>query len=66
LRCRSALIFGENSKLVSRDRASYIASLMGPKAPIIELPRAQHHLQLDQPLAFVAAVRALLETWSRS
>jgi pimeloyl-ACP methyl ester carboxylesterase len=65
LQCRSALIFGENSKLVSRDRASYIASLMGPKAPIIELPRAQHHLQLDQPLAFVAAVRALLEVWGR-
>ena len=63
LRCRSALIFGENSKLVSRDRAAYIASLMGPNAPIIEIPRAQHHLLLDQPLAFVAGLRALLETW---
>ena len=65
LRCRAALIFGETSKLVSRDRASYIASLMGPDAPIIEIPRAQHHLLLDQPLAFVAALRALLETWRK-
>ena len=65
LRCRAALIFGETSKLVSRDRASYTASLMGPDAPIIEIPRAQHHLLLDQPLAFVAALRALLETWAK-
>ena len=65
LRCRSALIFGETSKLVPRDRASYIASLMGSNAPIIEIPRAQHHLLLDQPLAFVAALRALLETWAK-
>ncbi len=31
-----------------------------------EIPEAQHHVMLDQPLAFVAALRTLLDGWSRS
>jgi pimeloyl-ACP methyl ester carboxylesterase len=42
-----------------------MSSLMGPLAPIVEVPEAQHHVMLDQPLAFVAAVRMLLENWIR-
>jgi pimeloyl-ACP methyl ester carboxylesterase len=64
--CRAALIFGEKSKLVSRDTASYMSSLMGPQAPIVEIPEAEHHVMLDQPIAFVAAVRMLLESWLRA
>ena len=64
LTCRAALIFGENSALMSRDTAQYMSDLMGPLAPIIEIPDAQHHLMLDQPLAFVAALRALLASWT--
>lgn len=66
LRCPSALIFGERSALVSRETAAYMASLMGPRAPVVEIPDARHHVALDQPLAFVAALRALLEGWSRA
>lgn len=66
VRCRSALIFGEKSALVSRETASYMSSLMGPEAPIVEVPEAQHHVMLDQPLAFVAALRMLLEGWIRA
>jgi hypothetical protein len=32
--CRAALIFGEKSALVSRETASYMSSLMGPRAPV--------------------------------
>lgn len=64
--CRAALIFGEKSKLVSRDTASYMSSLMGPQAPIVEVPEAEHHVMLDQPIAFVAALRMLLESWIRT
>jgi pimeloyl-ACP methyl ester carboxylesterase len=52
--CRAALIFGEKSALVSRETASYMSSLMGPRAPVVEVPEARHHVMLDQPLAFVA------------
>lgn len=63
LGCRAALIYGELSALVSRDTAAYMGELMGPAAPIIEIPQARHHLMLDQPLAFVAALRSLLAGW---
>ena len=65
LRCRAALMFGQHSALVSRDTADYMSELMGPQAPIVEIPAAQHHLLLDQPLAFVAALRTLLASWVR-
>mgnify|MGYP003673310081 CR=1 FL=1 len=65
VRCRAALMFGERSALVSRETAAYMSELMGPLAPIVEIPEAQHHVMLDQPLAFVAAARTLLESWSR-
>jgi len=64
--CRAALIYGQRSELVSRKTADYMASLMGPQAPIIEIPDAAHHLTLDQPLAFVAALNTLLEVWQKS
>jgi pimeloyl-ACP methyl ester carboxylesterase len=66
VRCRAALIFGERSALVSRNTASYMSRLMGPAGPIVEVPEAQHHVMLDQPLAFVAALRMLLENWIRA
>ena len=66
LTCRAALIFGESSALVTRQTATYMSQLMGPEAPIIEIPEAQHHVMLDQPLAFVAALRTLLDSWSRT
>jgi pimeloyl-ACP methyl ester carboxylesterase len=61
--CRSALIFGERSSIISRETASYMSMLMGPRAPIVEVPEAHHHVMLDQPLAFVATLRMLLENW---
>lgn len=66
LKCRAALMFGQNSALVSRDTADYMSELMGPQAPVVEIPEAQHHLMLDQPLAFVAALRVLLDAWVRA
>lgn len=66
VRSRAALIFGEKSALVSRGTASYMSKIMGPLAPIVEVPEAQHHVMLDQPLAFVAALRMLLESWIRA
>src|SRR5271168_1657114 len=64
--CRAALIFGEKSALVSRETASYMSSLMGPRAPVVEVPEARHHVGLDQPLGFVAALRMLLYSWMRN
>jgi pimeloyl-ACP methyl ester carboxylesterase len=64
--CRASLMFGEKSALVSRETASYMSSLMGPRAPVVEVPEARHHVMLDQPLGFVAALRMLLDSWMRN
>ena len=65
LKGRVALIYGEKSAIVSPQTVAFMSQLMGQEAPIVEIPNAHHHLMLDQPLAFVAALRAILDTWSR-
>ncbi len=58
-----ALIRGANSKLFKADDADYLLSFLPPGAPHVVIPEAEHHVMIDQPLAFVAAIRTLLETW---
>lgn len=64
--CRIALFTGEFSVIVPPDVAEYMYDLMGRVSPVIEIPQAHHHLMLDQPLAFVAALRTLLADWNHS
>jgi len=66
VRCRVAVIHGELSAIVTRDVSSYMDELLGRTAPFIEIPQAHHHVPLDQPLALVAALRALLADWEHS
>jgi len=63
LKCRGALMYGEKSALVDDETAAYMSELMGPEAPIVAIPDAYHHVMLDQPLAFVAALRGVLAAW---
>ena len=64
--CRVALFTGEQSVVVPPDTAKYMYDLMGRVSPVVEIPEAHHHLMLDQPLAFVAALRTLLADWHHS
>lgn len=64
--CRLGIIRGENSYLFPHEVGDYMYNLLGKSVPVIEIPEAQHHLMLDQPLAFISAVRALLEDWNHS
>lgn len=66
VRCRVAVIHGELSGIVTPDVTDYMAERLGRAAPFVEVPHAHHHLILDQPLAFVTAVRALLADWEHS
>jgi pimeloyl-ACP methyl ester carboxylesterase len=62
-RCPLALIRGAKSQLFHPEDAAYLLGLMPPGSPYVEIPEAEHHVMIDQPLAFVAAVRALLAAW---
>ena len=44
----------------------YMDELLGRSSPIVEIPAAYHHIPLDQPLALVAALRAILADWEHS
>lgn len=65
-KCRIAIMRGEMSVLLPAEVGEYMFSLLGHAAPVIEIPQARHHVMLDQPLAFVAALRALLADWNHS
>ncbi|MDO8839343.1 MAG: alpha/beta hydrolase [Parvibaculum sp.] len=65
-RCRIAIMRGEFSALLPAEIGEYMFNLLGRAAPVIEIPQARHHVMLDQPLAFVAALRALLADWDHS
>ena len=65
-RCRIGILRGELSDLVPPEIGEYMYELLDRNAPIVEIPQAHHHLILDQPLAFLAAVRALLSDWEHS
>ena len=65
-RCRLALIHGEHSAIVPPDVAAYTAEMMGPGAPVVSIPGAHHHLLVDKPLEFVAALRDVLDGWEHA
>ena len=65
-RCRVAIFRGEFSDLVPPETGEYMYGLLDRNAPIVEIPQAHHHLILDQPLAFIAALRAILADWEHS
>lgn len=64
---RKAIIYGQDSVLFDDDSAAYIRECVeefaAPDLPVIGIPGARHHLMLDEPMAFVSALRAVLEQW---
>jgi pimeloyl-ACP methyl ester carboxylesterase len=66
LSCRVGVIYGEQSYLFSQDVADYMFKVLDESVPFVAIPDAQHHVFLDQPLAFVASLRTLLAEWRHS
>lgn len=60
--CKIALIYGENSEYFSAKSAGYMKELQ-PALEVYELPSAQHHLFLDQPIAFMDKLSEILASW---
>jgi pimeloyl-ACP methyl ester carboxylesterase len=51
------VIFGADSELYSQQSLEYMQELVPQDFPFREIPNAQHHVFLDQPLAFVEALK---------
>lgn len=65
-KCPVVFMRGALSELSTPDVAAYMQSLQDPPVPMVTIPEAYHHVMLDQPLAFVSAVRGLLARWPQS
>ncbi len=61
-----ALIRGGVSRLMLAEDAAYMMSLLAPGSPYFEIPEADHHVMIDQPLAFVAGLDGLLSSWPKA
>lgn len=58
--CPIAFVYGEYSALMTPAIVALNRAVAPVGTPFVEIPCAAHHLMLDQPLAFVSALRALL------
>ena len=61
---RKAIVYGEESVLFDRDSAAYVRECGATDMPIVGIPGARHHLMLDEPMAFISVLRALLAPWT--
>jgi pimeloyl-ACP methyl ester carboxylesterase len=55
-------IYGANSRIIEHRKAGH-PSPFPPGMLEVEIPDSHHHIMIDQPLALVAAIRALLAAW---
>lgn len=62
-RCPLALIIGEDSELIDAEVEVFMRGLYPAGTPFITIPKAGHHIMVDQPLALVGVLRTLLITW---
>jgi pimeloyl-ACP methyl ester carboxylesterase len=61
--CRLAVTWGSHSVLFPDEVKTYVRR-QAPKGTIfLEIPEAQHHVLIDQPLALVTAMRTVLGAW---
>jgi pimeloyl-ACP methyl ester carboxylesterase len=61
--CPIMFMRGADSMLATPSVSAYMSSLQNPPVPMVTVPDAHHHNMLDQPLAFVSAVRGILSAW---
>lgn len=58
--CPLAMIAGARSALIHPGDVARVRAIAPPDTRFVEIPEAHHHIMIDQPLALVAALRALL------
>jgi len=65
-KCPLAFIYGEESRLATREAVA-LQKAQAPKGtPFIPIVDAGHHLMIDQPIALHAVIRGLIEEGRRS
>lgn len=63
IQCDYCIIYGEKSALFGEEIQEYVKGLAAGRASVVGIPEAHHHVMLDQPIAFVSALRMQLANW---
>ncbi|WP_373096302.1 alpha/beta fold hydrolase [Zhongshania sp.] len=63
IRCPIAYIYGDRSSLVTSQSLQNSLKVFPKATPLVAIPDAAHHVLIDQPLALVSSLRALLACW---
>lgn len=63
VKCPTAQIFAEKSVFRTEGIVDYARAAAPAGSPCIMMPEAWHHIMIDQPIAFVTALRGLLAGW---
>lgn len=66
LHCPTALILGEHSTDEGAFFADHMLAVAASSLPCITLYETYHHFMLEEPIATVAAIEALIAPWSRT
>lgn len=61
--CRICYMWGSRSSLFPRRIIDFVSRTVPPGSLLVEIPDSDHHVMVDQPLALVAAARAVLAGW---
>ena len=63
IKCPGALIRGARSQLMRDEDFDFTHALMPAGSPRLEIPDAEHHVMIDQPIGFISALNGLLAGW---
>jgi pimeloyl-ACP methyl ester carboxylesterase len=61
--CRLSFLRGEFGR-VSPDAGALLNSARRRRTAVIEIPRAHHHVMVDEPLSLVTGLRSVLSEWA--
>jgi pimeloyl-ACP methyl ester carboxylesterase len=62
-RCPLAFLYGEDSAFAKGDGFDHLRLRVKGRSPFILMPAVHHHLMMEQPIGFIATLRALLSCW---
>ena len=62
-RCPLAFIYGEKSAFAVGEGFEHLRAQTKGRSPFVVMPTVHHHLMMEQPIAFVSALRTLLNCW---
>ena len=64
LSCHAAALYAEHSHLAEADVADRMGALNDFRVPVFIIPGTHHYPQIDQPFAFVSAIKGLATAWT--